>query len=246
MEEIAGEADSEEKTGSRCPYCSWLYGPNSSKCGHLLCKYLYIEAQDTLITVNNCPVVVDLFGISTPRAIATRFMNFLRMQDNEKYTVTSQGTRTIDLLHTPNRIATLKNSFEQDDCFHEWTYYFSPSPHQDSMLFESFVKNTYHDQSIPSFSISFSSLHILHNAIMLALSCDSMGIQPARWLMLAGLPDHLPLFLFPFQVNHSGIMYINKNQGHDMLHRMECWHSSPPSMLTIYVLHVLPPLVLNY
>jgi len=240
-----GEADSEEdcKSGS-CPYCAHVYRPSASnKCEHLLCQFLYIESKDDLITVHNCPVVVDVFGTSTPRVIATRYMCFLRMQDNEKDTITSQGTHFIDLLHVPQRITTIKSSSDQGESFHEWTYYLSPSPCQDSILFESFVRNTYHDRSIPSFFVPFSQLRILSNAMVLAMESDRMAIKPARWLMLCGLPDTLPIFLFPFQMNHS-VVYMNKNQGNAMLRRMESWHS-PPDMLTAYVLDVLPPLVLN-
>jgi len=233
MEEIIGEADSEEESteGSKCPYCSARYTLNPRKCEHLLCELFYAESNNDFVAVTNCPIVATLFGIEVPRVVAMRFIRFVREQ------------RPPDIEDEQrSAVTTIKYISDTQESFLEWTYFLVPHPQQYMKVFESFVSKTYIDRDLPCTLAPFSCLQfnndvmVFDDANTTPVTRDKMG-----WIMLTGLPDNLPIFLCPVEVN-SLVIYVNNSD--NVRRRMDTWDVIPEECV-VNQLATLPTYLVN-
>lgn len=233
MEEIIEEAESEEdnntKEGSKCPYCSTKYTANPRKCEHLLCEVFYAESNNDFIAAPNCSIVANLFGIEVPRVIAMRFIRLLR----EK--------RPPDIGHTNGALTTIKYSTETIEEFFEWTYFIVDHPDIYMTAFEDFVRRTYCDPVIPRYRVPFSQLQFTNGVVVLNSDHDHTPETHLGWIMLAGLPDSLPVFLYPVEMNDR-VMYISRSD--NFMKKIETW-SSYPDTCVVNHLATLPTYLVN-
>jgi len=232
MEEILGEEAEEESTkdGNKCPHCSARYSANPRKCEHLLCEVFYVESNNEFVAAPNCSIVANLFGIEVPRVIAMRFIRLMR----EK--------RPPDIGHaTSGVLTTIKYSTETREEFLEWTYFIVEHPHIYMVAFEDFVLNTYCEPQQPRNRIAFSQLQFRNGVVV--LNGDSIVVNDNHlgWIMLAGLPDTLPVFLYPVETNES-VIYVGRSE--TIYSRIETWPALPDSCVVNH-LATLPTYLVN-
>jgi len=232
---IGQEVQEEESTegSSKCPYCSALYGLNPRKCEHLLCEMFYAESNNELVAAPNCPLAATLFGIEVPLVVAKRFIRFVR----EK--------RPPDIGDERGpKVTTIKVSSETRDNFYEWTYFIVPHPRECITYLEAFVSKTYCDKDIPRALVPLSRLRFTNNTVVLdadAYTPSTTTPDQMRWIMLSGLPDNLPVFLFPVELD-GYFMYINRSD--DLQKRMASW-SVPADTCAVNQLVALPSYIVN-
>jgi len=230
MEEIAGEAEEEQTEGNKCPYCSTVYTTHHlEKCEHLLCELFYAESNNELMASPNCPIVATLFGIEVPRVVAMRFLRSLRERRADRSEI-----------DPGDPITTIKCSLETGDSFLEWTYFLARHPQKYVKSFEAFVCKTYCDTALPPTLVPFSQLYFYNNVI--ALNIDSLSSPLSeRWVVLTGLPDTLPIFLFPVDTK-GGFVHINSSGS--VQRRIEEWGVSP-DVCAVNTLVTLPTYLIN-
>jgi len=230
MEEIAGDIDAEEESteGSKCPYCRTVYTSRHPKnCEHILCELFYAESNNELMASPNCPIVATLFGIEVPRVVAMRFLRSLRERHRSE-------------LDPGDPITTIKCSSETADSFMEWTYFLARHPQKYVRLFEAFVCKTYCDNALPRTVVPFSQLRVCNNIVSLSLEF-SLSTLSERWVVLTGLPDSLPIFLFPVETE-EGVAHINSSGS--VLRRISEWRVQPDTCV-VNPLVTLPSYLLN-
>lgn len=230
MEEITAEAEPEEdntKDGSRCPYCSVKYAElNPKKCAHLLCEVYYAESNNEFIAAPNSSIVANLFGIEVPRVIAMRFIRLLR----EK--------RPPDIGHSNGALATIKYSTETIEEFFEWTYFLVDHPDIYMTAFLDFVRRTYCDPGTPTYRIPFSQLQFANDVVVFNSDTPENHLS---WIMISGLPDSLPVFLYPMKMDDR-VLYVGRTD--DLGKRIETWSSTPDTCVVNH-LATLPTYLVN-
>jgi len=232
MEEIIGEADSEEESteGNKCPYCSTRYTLNPRKCEHLLCELFYAESNNDFVAATNCPIVATLFGIEVPRVVAMRFIRFVREQ------------RPPDIADEQRAaVTTFKYISDTPESFLEWTYFLVPHPQQYMKVFESFVSKTYSDRAIPCTLAPFSQLRFNNDVMVFDAPTTPDTRDKMGWIMLTGLPDNLPIFLCPVEANG---LVIHVNRSDNVHKRMDSWDITPEECV-VTQLATLPTYLVN-
>lgn len=171
-----------------------------------------------------------MFGIEVPRVIAMRFIRLLR----EK--------RPPDIGHaTSGALTTIKYSRETREEYLEWTYFIVDHPDIYMAAFEDFVLNTYRDSIQPCSRVPFSQLQFRNGVVVLNADSVHASDDHLGWIMIAGLPDHLPVFLYPVETNES-VIYIGRSD--NLYNRIETWPSLPDTCVVNH-LATLPTYLVN-
>jgi len=254
-EEIAGEAE-DNITGSsihgssihgnnphHCPYCSTNYARHPvSPCAHLLCETYYAESNEEFVVAPNSSITANVCGVDVPRVVAMRFMRHLRETPSQCSSVTDQ-------------LCTIKYSVEHGHSFQEWTYFLTHTPARKAALLEGFARKVYKDSSIPSSVLKFSDIYMhggvaavsaesLHRDLSGFTPHSSLSEAPMQWLMMTGLPDRMPLFLFPFLQAQEGDKPIYAVRSEPVLARIQEW-TAVPETCTVHHVVTLPSYLIS-
>jgi len=248
--EDTSDSDSSDNNRYSCPFCGTVYKQHPKRCEHLLYEVQYVESNDPLISIPDHPIVASLFGVQMPRVVAGRFMHYLRSKlPNGSHSPSS--IQTLDLLNkninVPNVVGTqevvrcIKYNREYPDCFREWTYYLHARPIAAMQDFVGFVKKHY--VSDPPTEISFSRIQVFSEVMTLcATELMPDRVRAGTWVMLTGLPDNLPLFLFATTTSQGTTLL---NHSANWLERMEKWNGPLPYNVALHAISRLPAIALN-